>query len=76
MLVLLLLGMIAFSVAAVVSKDLLVASVFLSMVSFMLALSFLMLQAPDIAITEAAVKAGLVGIIFVVAIMKTRRMEK
>ena len=76
MIVLLLFGMIVFSLVAVISKDLIVSSVMLSFVSFMLALFFLALQAPDIAITEVAVKSGLMGIIFIAAIIKTRRMEK
>jgi len=34
-----------------------------------------MLQAPDIAITKAAVESGLVMAVYIVAIQKTKRME-
>ncbi|MBN2042219.1 MAG: DUF4040 domain-containing protein [Candidatus Aenigmarchaeota archaeon] len=74
--IVLLAGMIAFALFAVISKDLLYSVIFLAFVSLMLSLSFLILQAPDIAITEATVKAGLMTLIFVIAIQKTVRLEK
>jgi uncharacterized MnhB-related membrane protein len=67
--------LLCFSFAAVLSRDLLYASIFLSTGSLAVALLFVMLQAPDIAITKAAVEAGLVTAIFIVAIQKTERME-
>jgi uncharacterized MnhB-related membrane protein len=73
----LLLGvMIIFSILAIVSKDLLLSVIFLALVSLTLALIFFLLQAPDVAITEASVNAGLITLIYVVAIRKTERMEK
>lgn len=74
-LILLSLPVIIFSAMAVRSKDLLVSVVYLALVSMTLALLFLVLQAPDIAITEAAVNAGLTTLIYVIAIKKTRRNE-
>lgn len=73
--VLLSIPIIVFSLLAVHSKDLLIAVIFLAAVSLTLALTFLVLQAPDIAITEAAVNAGLTTLIYVMAIRKTRRLE-
>lgn len=75
MIVFLLAGMIALSALAVISKDLIVSVIFLAFVSLALSMSFLILQAPDIAITEAAVKAGLTTLILIIALKKTRRME-
>jgi len=75
MLILLSIPVIIFSILAVHSKDLLLSVVFMGVVSMCLALLFLVLQAPDIAITEASVNAGLSTLIYVIAIKKTRRQE-
>jgi len=39
-------------------------------------LLFLFLRAPDVALTEAAIGAGLTTYIFILTIRKTERMEK
>lgn len=75
-LVILSIPLILFSLMAVHSKDLLFSAVFLAVVSMVIAVMFLILQAPDIAITEAAVNAGLSTLIYVIAIKKTRRHEE
>jgi len=75
-LILLSVPIIVFALLAVHAKDLLFSVVFLVVVSISLALIFLVLQAPDIAITEAAVNAGLTTLIYVIAIKKTRRYEE
>lgn len=75
-LVLLSIPVILFALLAVHSKDLMFSVVFLAVVSISLAMLFLVLQAPDIAITEAAVNAGLTTLIYVIAIKKTRRHEE
>ncbi len=71
-----LLGTVLTAAAAVHSRDLLKATVLLAAMSLFLALEFFLLQAPDVAITEAAVGAGLSTAIFVIAIRKTRRHEE
>jgi uncharacterized MnhB-related membrane protein len=76
MLLILSVPIVLFSLLAVRSKDLLVSVVFLAIVSMCLAATFLALQAPDIAITEVAVNAGLSTLIYVIAIKKTRRHEE
>jgi len=63
------------SIAAVWSKDLIYAVILLAGADIALALGFYMLAAPDIALTQAAVVAGLMTFIFLIAINKTRRME-
>jgi len=67
--------LVTFSVFAVISKDLLCAVIFLSASSMAVAFLFYILQAPDIAVTKAAVDTGIMTIIYVVAIQKTRRRE-
>jgi len=69
-------GVVVTAVLAVKSKDLLKGTVFLAAMSLLLSLEFFLLQAPDVAITEAAVGAGLSTAIFIIAIKKTRRMEE
>jgi uncharacterized MnhB-related membrane protein len=75
-LILLSIPVLVFSALAVYQKDLLISVIFLAAVSMSLAVIYLLLQAPDIAITEAAVNAGLTTLIFVIAIKKTRRHEE
>jgi uncharacterized MnhB-related membrane protein len=67
--------LVGFSMAAVFSRDMLYSVIFLSTSSLAVGLLFYLLQAPDIGITKAAVEAGLVTAIYVVAIQKTVRRE-
>ena len=57
-------------------KDLLVAAIASSIVSLILSVFFLVLQAPDVALTEAAVGVALSTIIFVITIRNTKRLEE
>ncbi len=68
--------LIATAVLATLSKDLLAAVVIFSVYSLIMALMWQRLQAPDLAITEAAVGAGVTTVLFVVAIFRTRRREE
>ncbi len=67
--------LLVMSVVAIELKDLLYAVIVLGGSSITLALVFYMLQAPDIAITQAAVGAGVSTVLFVIAISRTRREE-
>lgn len=60
---------------AIELKDLLYSVIVLTGASVSLAVIFYMLQAPDIAITQAAVGAGVMTVLFVIAISRTRRQE-
>jgi len=62
-------------VIAIELKDLLYSIIILTGGSMTLAVIFYMLQAPDIAITQAAVGAGVSTVLFVIAISRTRRQE-
>lgn len=72
----LLIALILMTFLAIELKDLLYAVVILAGASVTLAVIFYMLQAPDIAITEAAVNAGVATAIYVIAISKTKREEE
>ena len=69
-------GIVVTAMLAIAFKDLLKSTVLLAAMSLLLSLEFYLLQAPDVAITEAAVGAGLSTAIFVIAIKKTRRFEE
>ncbi len=61
---------------AVFARDLLAAVIIFSVYSLIMALMWQRLQAPDLALTEAAVGAGVTAVLFVVTIFKTRRREE
>ena len=67
--------MFALYLIAIELKDLLYSVIVLAGASVTLAVIFYMLQAPDIAITQAAVGAGLITALFVIAVSRTRRQE-
>ncbi len=64
------------ALAATFSRDLLAAVIVFSGYSLVMALLWQRLQAPDLALTEAAVGAGVTTVLFVTAIFKTQRMEE
>lgn len=64
------------SAFALLSKDLLHGAIALSATSVLSALLFFILKAPDVAITEAAVGAGVSTVIFVWAIRETERKDR
>ena len=63
------------SIFAVYLKDLLAATIAVGAMSLLLSLEFYILQAPDVAIAQAAVGACLTTAILVIAIRATKRME-
>ena len=64
--------MIIASFLAVLFQKLLPSIIALSVASLLLSLEFYLLQAPDVAIAEAAIGAGLTMAIFIFAIRGTR----
>ena len=60
---------------ALEAKDLLKAVIFLAVFSLISALLFFYLHAPDVALTEAAVGAGISTVIFIWVIQKTDRKD-
>jgi energy-converting hydrogenase B subunit D len=71
----LLVFLIVLAIIAIEFKDLLYSVIVLTGASITLAVIFYMLQAPDIAITQAAVGAGISTVLYVIAISRTRREE-
>jgi energy-converting hydrogenase B subunit D len=68
-------GMAGTAFMALKSRDLLVSVIYLAAMSLLLSVEFYLLHAPDVAIAEAAVGAGLTTAIFMMAIRKTERYE-
>lgn len=67
----------AFSTLFIVfSKRLVYSILALSMFSFLLTIAYFILQAPDIAITEAALGVGLSTLIFLTAVKKIKGTKK
>lgn len=75
MIILILILLIILSLYSLISKDLLHGAIALSAVSLMSSILFYLLYAPDVAITEAAVGAGVSTVIFVWAIRATARRD-
>ncbi|NPA35674.1 MAG: DUF4040 domain-containing protein [Chlorobi bacterium] len=71
----LLLVLIGAALYAVYQKDLLYAVIATGVISLALTGLFLVLQAPDVALTEAAIGVALTTIIFIITIRNTVRFE-
>ena len=71
----LLLVLIGAAVYAVHQRDLLYAVIATGVISLVLTALFLILQAPDVALTEAAIGVALTTIIFIITIRNTVRYE-
>ena len=63
------------AVYAIIQKDLIQAVIATSLISLALSLVFYVLQAPDVALTEAAIGIALSTIIFIITIRNTKRYE-
>ncbi|RLD42250.1 MAG: hypothetical protein DRI89_07675 [Bacteroidetes bacterium] len=71
----LLLLMLGAAIYAIVQKDLLYAVIATGVISLVLTALFYLLQAPDVALTEAAIGVALTTIIFIITIRNTVRHE-
>ena len=69
---LILLGLLASAVFAVASEKLLGSTIALSVTGLFAAAEFLLLHAPDVAISEAAVGVALVPMIFIITLRKIK----
>jgi uncharacterized MnhB-related membrane protein len=72
---LLLIFLIVCAIAATRIRDLLSAVIIFASYSLIMAIIWQMLGSPDVAITEAALGAGVTTFLFIAAISKTRREE-
>jgi uncharacterized MnhB-related membrane protein len=75
LIILLGIGMVVAAIAAIYFKNLVAAAVAGGIVSLFASVVYLVLAAPDVAMTEAAIGAGLSTAIFLYAIKKTREQE-
>lgn len=67
--------LLAAAVYSIIHRDLLFAVMGTGIVSVILSLFFYFLQAPDVALTEAAIGIALTTIIFIITIRNTTRDE-
>jgi uncharacterized MnhB-related membrane protein len=72
---LLLIFLVTTAAVAIRLRDLLAVAIVFSAYSLMMAILWTQLRAPDLALTEAAVGAGVTTVLFVITIMKTTRRE-
>ena len=72
---LVLIGILVSAVYAVTAKKILTSVISLGVTGAFMALEFILLHAPDVAIAEAAVGAVLSTAIFIVAVKKTTKKE-
>jgi len=73
--VIVLIGMVIAAGVVLWLRDLLSAAIAFAIFSFLLALEFYLLQAPDVAIAEAGIGAGVTTAIYIAAIRGTTRWE-
>jgi len=74
--VILIVFLIACAIAVERTRDLLSAVVIFTAYSLVMSIIWLLLKSPDVAMTEAAIGAGVNTIMFIAVISRTRRMEK
>ncbi len=74
--IMLLVFLVFIAFAVVRTKDLLAAALIFSGYSLIMAIVWQQLGAPDIAMTEAAVGAGITTVLFIITISKTSRREE
>lgn len=74
--VMLLLFLIVCAIVVARTRDLLSAVIIFSAYSLVMAIIWQQLEAPDLAITEATMGAGVTSILLLVVISKTRRHEE
>ena len=67
--------LIACAISVWFSKNLLVSIVVFMSYSLIMSLIWMLLEAPDLAITEAAVGAGVTSIIFFVTLKKIKKID-
>ncbi|HRX08287.1 MAG TPA: DUF4040 domain-containing protein [Candidatus Limiplasma sp.] len=63
------------AVATSIAKDLLVSVVIFMAYSLLMSILWILLQSPDLAITEAAVGAGVTGILFFITLKKLHAIK-
>jgi len=65
--------MILFGILAVESKKLITAVIYMSLMSLLSVVSFIIMKAPDVAITEAVIGSGLVTFLFIITLLQIKK---
>lgn len=68
--------LIGFAFLAINSKTLIKAVMFLSAMSMISVVGFVLMKAPDVAVTEAVIGSGLVTSLFVFTLISVRKVEQ
>lgn len=68
--------MLVGAIAASIFRDLISAVIVAALVSLIASILFYFLQAPDVAMAEAAIGAALTAAVFIIAIRRTSRYEE
>lgn len=68
--------LIVCAIAVEKTKDLISAVIIFAAYSLMMSVLWLILKTPDVALTEAAIGAGVTSILFFAVISRTERYEK
>jgi len=74
--IILLICLIVCAVSVAFTKDLLTSIVIFMSYSLIMCIIWILLQSPDLAITEAAVGAGVTSILFFITLKKIRAIRK
>ena len=64
------------AIAASLTRKIITAVIIFMSYSVMMSLTWVMLQAPDLALTEAAIGAGITSVLFFLVIKRVNSMEK
>ena len=73
--IVLILFLLICSVSVALTKNLLASVITFLAYSMVMSIIWLILESPDLAITEAAVGAGVTGILFFITLKKTNQMK-
>ena len=74
--VLLLAGLVICAVATAVSRRLMKMAIIYTAYSILMSVIWILLEAPDLGITEAAVGAGVTGILFYLALRRIHQFDR
>ncbi len=74
--IIILMFLMAVAVAAVRAKHVLTAVIIYSAYSFTMAITYLILRSPDVAMTEAAIGAGVTTMLFIATLSRTTKEEE
>lgn len=67
--------LVVFALLAIESKKLINSVIYLSVLSMFAVVGFILLQAPDVAITEAVIGSGIVTAIFIFTLLGIKKLK-